>query len=266
MKMTSLIINDLRGCFQGNVRAPLALLVAFLALAAAAVRAEFSPAAFEAANRLYEESKYAEAAAAYEKLVAAGPAAPALYFNLGNALFKSSEIGRAIAAYRQAQRLAPRDPDVRANLQFARNQVQGPSLRPTAGQRWLARLSLDEWTLLASSALWLVFLLLTSLQWRPALKPSLRTPVIAAVVAAGLLGSGLVAALYQARAGQLTIVVKPEAVVRLTPIDEAKEAFTVHDGAELRVLDQEGKWLQVSAGPLRLGWLPRDQVLLGSQN
>jgi Flp pilus assembly protein TadD len=69
-----------------------------------------------------------EAAAAYEQILTNGAVSPALYFNLGNAHFKAGQLGRAIAAYRQAERLTPRDPDVRANLQFARNRVQGPTL------------------------------------------------------------------------------------------------------------------------------------------
>ena len=65
---------------------------------------------FEAANKLYEEGKYADAAASYERLLQGGQVSAALYFNLGNAAFKSSQIGRAIAAYRQAERIAPRKP------------------------------------------------------------------------------------------------------------------------------------------------------------
>ncbi len=135
---------------------------------------EVLAAGFEAANKLYEEGKYADAAASYERLLKGGQVSAALYFNLGNAAFKSSQIGRAIAAYRQAQRLAPRDPDVRANLQFARNQVQGPTLPVGRWQRWLNRFTLNEWTVMAAAAAWLLFLLLALLQWRPALKATLR--------------------------------------------------------------------------------------------
>jgi tetratricopeptide (TPR) repeat protein len=217
---------------------------------------------FEAANKLYEEGKYAEAAASYERLLQGGQVSAALCFNLGNAAFKSSQIGRAIAAYRHAERLAPRDPDVRANLQFARNQVQGPTLPVGRWQRWLNRFTLDEWTVMAAAALWLLFLLLALLQWRPALKASLRRAVLAAAAGAVLLAACLAAALCQARSVRIAIVVKPEAVVRAGWFDESKEAFTVHDGAELKVLDQNDKWLQVGADPLRLGWIPRAEVVL----
>lgn len=227
-----------------------------------AARPEAMSADFEAANKLYEEGKYAEAAASYEKLLQGGRVSAALYFNLGNAAFKSSQIGRAIGAYRQAERLAPRDPDVRANLQFARNQVQGPTLPTGRWQRWLNRFTLNEWTVMAAAVAWLLFLLLALLQWRPALKATLRRTVLAAAAGAVLLAACLGAALYQARSVRTAIVVRPEAVVRAGWFDESKEAFTVHDGAELKVLDQNDKWLQVTAGPLRLGWVPRKDVVI----
>jgi len=234
----------------------------WLLMGTIAVRASSAAESFEAANRLYEEGKFKEAAAAYEQLAAAGRVSSELYFNLGNAWFKAGQLGRAVAAYHQAGRLAPRDPDVRANLQFARNQTPGPSRPQGGGRSWLGRLSLDEWALAAAAALWASFLLLAAGQWRPALKPTLRTPVIAAGVAALATLACLGTALQQQRSARLAVVVKPEAVVRQGPLEVSKTAFAVHDGAELDVLDQKNDWLQVSAGPARLGWIRRDQVLL----
>src|SRR5262249_51400407 len=106
--------------------------------------AEGTAFAFDAANRLYEQGKFTDAAAAYQKLLQTGKTSPAVYFNLGNAYFKSGQMGRAVAAYRQAELITPRDPDVRANLQFARNQIQGPTISMPGWQRWLNKLSLNE--------------------------------------------------------------------------------------------------------------------------
>ncbi len=91
-----------------------------LVLTAIDMRADDSTAVFEQANKSYEEGKYAEAVAAYDKLVAAGDVSEALYFNRGNALFKTGQLGRSIASYRLAQYLSPRDPELRAN----------PAIRP----------------------------------------------------------------------------------------------------------------------------------------
>jgi tetratricopeptide (TPR) repeat protein len=257
----------------------LALLCCLAALLLACVNpalAQAPAAAFDAANKLYEEGKFSEAAVAYEKLAEGGRVSAALYFNLGNAFFKSGRMGQAIAAYRQAARLTPRDPDVRANLQFARNQTQGPTLSSTRWQRWLARLNLNEWTLLAAAPFWLWLLLLALVQWRPALKPALRNALVGLALAVVVFGACLAAAFYEDHITRTAIVIVPEAVVRHGPLDVSQDAFTVHDGAELRVLDQKDEWLEVSwdphrrkdewlevsYDPRRIGWLRRDQVLV----
>jgi tetratricopeptide (TPR) repeat protein len=242
---------------------PLTLL--FLALSSLTSQAALSAAAFDSANKLYEEGKYSEAASAYETLVHSGQCSAALFFNLGNAFFKSGQIGRAIAAYRQAQQLMPRDPDLRANLQFARNQTQGPSLSPGRWERWLGRLTLNEWTVLAAAAVWLWLILLAVLQWRPALRPGLRAYGISLGVLAGLLCACAAASLRQTRYKPIAIVTAHDTSVRYTPLPEAATSFTVQDGAELRIVDQKDDWLQVNAGPRRTGWLRRDQVLIAGR-
>ena len=226
--------------------------------------AALSDSLFDAANKLYEEGKFAEAAAAYESLVQSRQVSAALYFNLGNAWFKSGQIGRAIAAYRQAEQITPRDPDLRANLQFARNQTAAPTMSPSRWQRWLGRLTLNEWTVLAAVALWLWLLLLAILQWRPNLRLVLRTYVFSLAVLAALLCACAVSALHESRSTRIAIVIAHEATVRYGPLAESPAAFTVQDGAELRVLDQKDEWLQVSAGARRTGWLRRDQTILPS--
>src|SRR5438552_9134717 len=107
-------------------------LMLVLLCAGSVARAEDVSTAFDQANRLYEEGKFTEAAAAYEKMLQQGQASPALYFNLGNALFKAGQVGRAVLNYRLAERLAPRDTDIRANLKFARGSV-APGATPTPG-------------------------------------------------------------------------------------------------------------------------------------
>jgi len=221
--------------------------------------------AFDDANKLYYEGKFSDAAAAYEKLTHSGMASPALYFNLGNARFKSGQIGRAISAYKEAERFTPRDPDLRANLQFARNQAQGPTLKLDPVQRLLTRLTLNEWTLLASGSIWVLLVLLSVCQWRPAWSRSLRGFLvlwfIVSLVFCGCLG----AALYQDFSNPSGVVIAAQAVVRNGPLEESKNAFTLQDGSEVRVLDRKENWLLITTDPQRMGWLRREQVLLGSR-
>jgi tetratricopeptide (TPR) repeat protein len=218
---------------------------------------------FNAANKLYAEGKFAEAADTYERILQSGAVSPALYFNYGNAEFKSGNLGRAIAAYHRAAQLAPRDAEVQANLDFARNQVQGPMLRESHWSRIAGRLgvlTLNEWTELAVVTFWLMFILLVARQIRPSFKTVLggltRLAVVVAILSCACLGVN--AAIHFSK--QIAVVVAQNATARSGPFDEAQNAFTVHDGAELAVVDQKNGWLEVTDGSGRIGWLPQKQV------
>lgn len=215
---------------------------------------------FSAANQFYAEGKFSEAAKAYESILNSGAVSPNLLFNDGNAEFKSGNLGRAIAAYRRAALLAPRDADVRANLEFARNQVQGVTVRESHWENWLGSLTLNEWTALAMIAFWLALLLFAAMQIRPALKNVLRGPARVVAIAAIFFCASLAAATMIHTSKSIAVVVLPDAVTRSGPFNDAQNVFAVHDGAELAVLDQRNGWVQVSDGSGRTGWMEDSQV------
>lgn len=232
----------------------------FVFLCAGKLLAADATANFSTANQLYAEGKFSDAAKGYETIVSSGTTSPNLLFNDGNAEFKSGSLGRAIAAYRQAALLAPRDADVRANLNFARNQVQGATLHESRWQNWLGALTLNEWTAFTAIAFWLAFGLFAAMQLRPALKTVLQTPTRLIAVATICLGGCLGGAATIHFQSPVAVVVLPDAVTRVGPFDDAQNAFAVHDGAELPVLDQRSGWVQVGDGGSRSGWIPAAQV------
>ena len=240
------------------------VLIIFFGMTSPGIATADPVAGFIQANKLYEQGKYNDAALAYDALIKSGSISPALLFNLGDARLKAGQAGLAIAAYRQALRLAPRDPDIRSNLQFARNQAQGGA-SPTSGTmvtRWLNRLTLNEWSAMASISFVGWCLLFALGQWNTGFRPRLRN----AKILLGCSGSLLViaaASVYQAQ--QLTrtaIIAIPEAVVRLGPFDESQSAFTARDGIELEVTDQRPGWWQVVDSTGRSGWIAAPQVVL----
>lgn len=215
---------------------------------------------FNMANKLYAEGKFAAAAATYDRILHSGAVSPALWFNYGNAEYKLGHAGRAIAAYRRAELLAPRDDEVRANLAFVRKQVVGPTLRESWWENWLGNLTLNEWAVLAAGAFWLTFILHAARQLRPAWRSRLRGLTVAVVVVTLLSCAGLGAAATIHFTRQTAVVIASEATARSGPFSEAQDAFKVHDGAELAVLNRRGDWLQVSGGAGQIGWLPAKQV------
>jgi tetratricopeptide (TPR) repeat protein len=215
---------------------------------------------FSAANKLYAEGKFSDAATGYEKIIQTGAQSPALLFNAGNAEFKAGHLGKAIAAYRQATQLAPRDAELRANLAFVRNQVPGATLREGRWQNWAGTLTLNEGALLTVVFFWALFALLALRQLQPALAPKLRAATRLAVVLT--IFSGTVLALQAANHfnSAIAVVTADGAIARSGPFDDAQSVFTARDGAELRVLDRHDDWVQVVNAAGKIGWLSRKQA------
>ena len=217
---------------------------------------------FSAANKLYAEGKFADAAKSYEMILQTGAQSPALLFNCANAEFKSGHLGHAIAAYQKAAQLSPRDPEVRANLAFVRNQVQGATVRESRWQNWVGTLTLNEGAVLTAVLLWLTFGLLIARQLRPALIPKLKnaTQIFSVLTIFSAIVLGLQAANHFSNG--TAVVTAAEATARSGPFDEAQSAFTARDGAELRVLDRHDDWVQVANGAGKIGWVSRKQAVV----
>src|SRR4029453_4652909 len=209
--------------------APAAAVLALVVLAVSARAAEETPQAlFFRGNALYADGRYADAAAAYEQILAKAGATTSTYFNLGTAYLKENQLGRAVLAYERAARLAPGDPDLRANLAFAREQAGA-----TQSERWWRRIlfrlgatgSTGALVTAAMVAWWVLLLLcIVRLVRRDARRAATRGAVVAAMAFLVIAAS----AAYRL----LTVDLRPTVVV--TPPSgaagrcEPSESGTVH--------------------------------------
>jgi len=215
------------------------------------------------ANALYGEERYAEAAAEYERLLAAGVESGPLYFNLGNAYFKTGDIGRAALAYERARRLIPADPDLQANLRFARDGAE-PDAPPLVARLLFplaTRLASDPLLRLASGLGILLALVATSRRLVPALDlPGRRATAAVAVILLVVATS----AAYRVLAIELppsAVVVAPQgATVRFEPSASGTAHFTTTTGAKLRVLSSRDQWAQVERADGTRGWIAADAI------
>src|SRR5438093_1031116 len=139
---------------------------------------------FKAANALYDAGKFAEAAAAYERVE---PKTASVYFNLGNAFFRQGKVGLAVLNYERARQLTPRDPDILANLKFAEQRLRVDELNtPSTPYRRFLRSAVasrtpDEWSRYELVTMWVTILALAGIVWLP----RARTGMILVAVAAG---------------------------------------------------------------------------------
>lgn len=215
---------------------------------------------FSLANKLYAQGKFADAAALYEKIIASGSTSANLFCNYGNAEFKAGNLGKAVAAFRHAELLAPRDAEIRANLNFVREHIQGSTAHESIWERWLGNLSLNEWTMLAAIAFWVALAFLILKQIRPALASKLRTPFVVAGFLTILLAAVVVIQAENHFSEQTAVVTSSEANALTGPFDDAQHSFLVRDGAELHVLARHDDWIQVADSSGKIGWLYKKQV------
>ncbi|HNT77542.1 MAG TPA: tetratricopeptide repeat protein [Anaerolineae bacterium] len=243
------------------------LLLALLLLSACA-GPDISSVPLMVANHLYEAGKFAEAASAYQSLVDAGVAEGALYYNLGNAYFKTGDLGRAILNYRRAQQLLPRDADVAANLRLARAQTQDRlEADGVGGLAGFVQRALVAWTTLDEAAalalgLWggLCALGMAALLW-PRHRPALTYALAAVGVLLALSVLSVGARVVEARRAP-AVVVAPSVEVRSGPGADYLTEFTLHAGAEVRVIEERGDWARIRLPGDLQGWAPGEAIVV----
>ncbi len=218
---------------------------------------------FEQANKLYEMGRYDESASVYEGIINSGHQSVAIYFNWGNSLFKSGKIGKAIYAYLQAERIAPRDPDVKANLEFARKTVSGGVV--VTKKKWidyLNKFTLNEWTICTALMLWCFFIMLAVCQWKTGFKNKLQFPIRISLILLIFFGFGLSLSAYNRVKTRTAVVIVQEGNAHQGPFDESPNKFPLNDGLEFNVLDTKGEWFQVVDASNRIGWVKTNQVII----
>ena len=253
------------------------LTIACLALASlllwsvSAVSAQEPPAAdlMTEANDRHERGEFAEAVQVYEDLIVDGYEDTAIFYNLGNAYLESGDLGRAILNYLRAEELSPRDQNVRANLDLTRSmtldriEIERDSLVESVsylGRRWVTPGELGA----AGFLLWTVGALAISalLVWRAVpLRVALRIVAGVSSVAA-LLCFALLLSMIYSNPYDSTGVVTVESVDALSgPGFQYAEEFTLHSGAQVRLVDRRQGWLEVAlpGGELR-GWMPAHTI------
>ena len=253
-----------RGLERG-LGAVLVVLVGTSLLAVGARADEAAQAAFFQGNQAYASGHYDDAIAAYERARAGGQESGALAFNLGNAYLKRGDIGRAIASYERAARLLPRDPDVAANLAFARERANIAVPAPSFWQRLAAplafRASGAELRFAFAVLWWLFWAMLVARLLRPRWAATLSRVGAATALLAAVVGVSLaVRVLFVEAPGAAVVIASGDTAVRFEPSSSGTEHFTVPPGSDVTVLEEREGWRLVSREDGRRGWIPADAV------
>jgi tetratricopeptide (TPR) repeat protein len=224
---------------------------------------------YQQADSLYQQKRFAEARELYEAVVSNGYVSGDLLYNLGNTYYRLGDLGRAILNYERARRYLPGDDDLRHNLQLANLRVVD-RIEPTP------RLFLWDWwdgikgAISAQSAVWLVFvclLLLAAAAITMMLSRAYgvrKIALISGLVAVFLLAFTVVLAIQKIAETDRqdeAVVVAEITTVKNSPDQRSTDAFVLHAGVKVRLIDSVNDWVQIRLVDGKVGWMERAAVV-----
>ena len=243
-------------------------LVVLILLSAGTVFAQSPEQVFQQGNMLYQQGSLDEARKAYELLLGQGYVSGELYYNLGNVYYRTGNIARGILFYERAARLIPQDEDLQHNLTLANLRITD-RIEPTP------RLFIWDWwdglknALSLQGLTWLMFF---SYLVVIAFVALLLLGGSYTVRRVGLIGSAvtgvlflLVLAVFIGRLADLgatdeAILMTPVATVKNSPDPKSSDAFVLHSGVKVRVIDRVSEWVNIRLADGKQGWLERSSI------
>lgn len=229
----------------------------------------FAQSAFEKGNKLYKEEKYEDAVLVYEGLLRSGQHAAEVYFNLGNSYYKLHKVAPAIYNYEKALLLNPNDQDIKTNLKFAQKMaIDEVKIVPKVGFSKMIDDALDvfhynTWAAIATgfSAVFLLFFI----GYYFTATSMLKRAFFAAMVLSLLITLISVFSAYTERSNfykeRPAIVFSETASVRNEPKSSAPEAFLLHEGTKVFVLEQQDKWRKIQLTDETEGWIENSAIV-----
>ena len=239
------------------------LLLAFLCCTAVSAQTK------QRADTLYSKEHYAEAAKAYEAILAKQGVAAEIYYNLGNCYYKLDNIPLAILNYERALILSPGDGDIRSNLAFARGKTIDKVTPPsemffiTWWRDFTHLQSLSAWGM--TGIVCFVLALLCLLVYFLAFNIKFRKTGFYL----GLFLFFLVILTNLAAYSQYTemanhaaaIVMDPAVSVKSSHSENSTDLFLIHEGSKVEILDNTMQnWLEVKFEEGKQGWIPAHAV------
>ncbi|MEC3906057.1 SH3 domain-containing protein [Tamlana sp. 2201CG12-4] len=223
---------------------------------------------FEKANTFYNDNKYAEAIDNYQAILESGFHSADLYFNLANANYKLNNIAPSIYYYEKALQLSPNDADIRNNLAFAQNMtIDAIDVIPDAGLSKLIKtttnkLSFDSWATLSVSLVF-CFVILFLLYYFSYSTIRKRLTFVGSLTALTFVFITLAFAFHRYNLDKKdnpAIIFVQESKVKSTPNLKSEEAFRLHEGTKVQVVESYNDWQKIKLTDGKTGWVNSEDI------
>ena len=228
----------------------------------------FAQKGFENGNSLYQKGKYQEAITAYETELSTKKQSAELYFNLGNCYYKLNKVASSIYNYEKALLLNPDDTEIQNNLKFAQKlQIDDIKTEEKVGfnkviQDFTNTFHYNTWGGIAVglSFLFLVFFIG---YYFSQITVSKRLFFFGMFFEMLLLIVSVAAAIFeknQYNNDQPAIVFSEVASVKSEPKVGASDAFVLHEGTKVYVIESLDNWDKIQLTDGNEGWIENSAI------
>ena len=222
-----------------------------------------SDALFKKANNLYNAEDYEQAIATYDQLLTTNVHSAELYFNKANAHYKLNQLAASIFNYEKALQLNPADEDVLVNLAFANNQkIDKIDVIPLSGinkilERVTNHFHFDIWAMITIGLIFLFVILSGSYLFSFETRKK-RLFFITATLTFLISITTLCFAFQQennVKENIYAIVFAKETLVKTEPKPKSDQAFVLHEGTKVKVLESYDGWIKIKITNGSIGWI-----------
>lgn len=224
--------------------------------------------AFEKANELYRKQKYAEAAKEYENILKGKKESAEVYFNLGNSYYKMGKIAPSILNFERALQLNPNNKDAQINIGYARKMtIDNIKEVPKAGfSKMLYNLTgsyhYNTWAWIAVGfafgflAMFIGYYFAGSTVLKRIFFVSMF--VILLLIVISIISAIFVKSVENSE--RPAIVYEEVLSVKAEPSVNSEDAFLLHEGTKVQVLENVDNWRKIQLADESVGWVPKNTI------
>jgi len=225
---------------------------------------------FNRATEAYNAGDYQKAIDNYLEILEDGQHSAELYYNLGNTYYKLNQIAPSIYYYEKALLLKPNDVEITNNLAYAQNMtLDAIDTMPETGlskiyQNVVGFLSFDQWAYVGVVFM-VLFVLLYIAFYYFRYSSRKRIAFITSIITLLICIVSVVFAFVQYnkfKADRPAIVFANESSVKSEPNKRSQEAFALHEGTKVNVLDELNDWKKIRIADGTTGWIPSEDIKL----
>lgn len=223
---------------------------------------------FDKGNAAYRKGDYHEAISQYESVLKTKKHSAELYFNLANSYYKTNKVAPAIYNYEKASLLDPGDREIENNLNFAKKMtIDDIKETPRVGfnkmiQDVTSSFGVDSWAWI-SVGFSFVFLLLFVGYYFSGTTLAKRLFFVSMFLSLLVIVVGVLSAVFEKSVYQEdrpAIVFAEVMPVKTEPKNDAPDAFVLHEGTKVYILETLDNWRRVQLPDETEGWVEENAI------